>query len=169
MKVYITREEKLKHWGDGEWLDEDDFLVFDCSGYKCYIIRVANRDGPNGTHLFGGHLCGYVVIPKDHPYYEKNVFDEELNIECHCGLNFSKFNDNSEWMIGFDCAHSVDYVPSIEHFKKTKDKMIDFNKIFPIPEGFENFAMFNPVYRNMDYCIEQCKSIVGQLIEVKNE
>ena len=50
-------------------------------------------------------LCGYVALPKGHPLYGKHY--DDLAIECHGGLTYSKFEDN-DWVIGFDCAHGGD-------------------------------------------------------------
>lgn len=60
---------------------------------------------------------GYVVIPQGHPLHGKHY--EEIEIEVHGGLTFSKNadelgwdeilpEDKGCWIIGFDCAHVDD-------------------------------------------------------------
>ena len=62
----------------------------------------------------GTHPCGYVRVPEDHPYYEKNY--DDCNIDCHGGLTYSESylsvaDDKSldGWWIGWDYAHCDDY------------------------------------------------------------
>lgn len=45
-----------------EWDNEPDRLEWEYCGFKCLIVR--------GTQM--KHLCGYVGLPKWHPYYGKN-------------------------------------------------------------------------------------------------
>ena len=116
------------------------------------------------NHMFGGYLNGYVSIPSDHPFYQKKY--EDMDIECHFGLTFGKCSDR-HW-IGFDCAHCNDYTPSIEHMKKTADWMKEcrereeeLKKHF----NLQNSPIFNKTYRNIQFCIDQCKSIAEQLVQ----
>lgn len=61
------------------------------------------------------HPCAYIGLPKKHKYYGK--FYEDIEIDCHGGLTFSKFRflaDKLEifknhWVIGWDYAHLGDY------------------------------------------------------------
>ncbi len=158
-----TADEKLEWFGYGEWIEEVDQVLFIYKDFECKVLRVVLPDGSN--HIFGGHLCGYVRIPADHPYHNK-LF-QRLDIECHGGLTYGEVNVG-HW-IGFDCAHSGDYVPSSEHFKKNNPDMLKFRQDFPLPEAFEKYSIFNPVYRNINFCIEECKGIVDQLLAVKAE
>ena len=156
-----TSEEKTAWFGHGEWVEEPDYVEFTYKGYKCQVIRICIREPyAKEFHAFGGHLCGYVQLPESHPYIGKEGFD--LDIDCHGGITYSDHG-----FIGFDCVHSGDYLPSTEHLKKTNFEMIASRIAFPVPKGFEKFALFNPVYRNMDYCIKECKSIVRQLIKME--
>lgn len=150
----FSKEEKIEWFGKGEWADEPDLVEFDYKGFLCKVLRTLESSG---------HLCGYVSIPFDHPSY--NIDYDDIDLEVHGGLTFSQlFSDNSYW-IGFDCAHSGDCCPSIEKFKKESD----FER-YPIPEQYKHFSMFNPTYKNINYCIEECKKMVEQLILIgKNE
>lgn len=154
----FSSDEKIKWWGCGEWVKERDFISFTYKNIECKILRIAFEE-PKIFHMFGGYLNGYVSVPSDHPYYQKKY--EDMEIECHGGLTFGQCSDSH--LIGFDCAHSGDYVPSSEmHRKKYK-----FREIFPspLPPHLEHNILFNPVYRNIQFCIGECKSIVDQIIE----
>lgn len=153
----FTSDEKLQWWGYGEWVEEPDFLEFYHNDIKCIVRRVAIKEPyTKEVHIFGGHLCGYVRIPADHPYHHKIY--EDVNIDCHFGLTFGEVS-NGHW-IGFDCGHMGDIIPSM---KKLRKKYPD---LFPIPEELKYSWLFNPTYKNIDYCIEQCKSMADQLIEI---
>lgn len=157
-------EEKREWWGDGEWCNEPDEVKFTYKGIECKVFRQAYPEPyTKELHMFGGFLCGYVRIPEDHPYQHKCY--EDMAIDCHYGLTYGEVTVG-HW-IGFDCAHTCDYMPSREYFKKTNESMKEFNKIFPIPEGYEDCALFHPTYKNISYCIGECKSIVEQLLAIK--
>ena len=64
-----------------------------------------------------GQLCGYVGLPKSHPWYGQGYGD--INVEVHGGLTWSQHEKNRNgaayphetgdtWWIGFDCAHFYD-------------------------------------------------------------
>ena len=156
-----SSDHKLKRLGYGEWVEEPDEVCFEYKGYTCHVNRVYRQEPYNPEYWFGGHLCGYVEIPKDNKYYEKHY--DDIDVDCHGGLTYSEMVDE-KWKIGFDCAHSGDISPSIENFKKTNSEMKEFEKRFPVPKGFENFILFNPIYRNIEFCINECCNIVDQLI-----
>jgi hypothetical protein len=156
------REEKLRWWGQGEWLDEPDIVEFEHLGFTCKVLRVCLEDGRDLKHRFGGFLNGYVAIPSDHPFYQKAY--EKIPINCHGGLTFGECTDRH--LIGFDCAHSFDYIPSTEHLKKTIPSLIKIEKEL---EGlkknsmFKDSPIFQKTYRNMEFVIAECKKIAEQL------
>lgn len=100
-----------------------------------------------------GVLCGYVEIPKNHPAFNKDY--SELQIDCHGGLTFSgKLYDlkdnpivlNSGWWIGFDCGHfSNDYIPFMQFLLNRYDKISIKN------------------YKNADFVKNELKNICAQL------
>jgi hypothetical protein len=60
-------------------------------------------------------FCGYVGVPKDHPYWGKHY--DDVDVDIHGGLTFSEKGDdatiwkNSEiWWFGFDTCHAWDDV-----------------------------------------------------------
>lgn len=159
-----TSEEKLKHFGYGEWVEEADVTEFEYLGYIAYVYRVFMREPDlKEEAYFGGHLCGYVKVPEDHHLFGKRSECWDADLDCHQGITFSEFHE--EHWIGFDCAHSGDYVPTMEMMRKKRRYSGEF-ELFPIPEGFENCTLFHPVYRNMEYCIYECKRLIESLIEL---
>lgn len=164
VKHLIDKEEKLKHCGSGEWIDEPDSVEFEYEGFKCLISRIWKKGYPNTTRRFGGHLCGYVILTKDHPYFGKS---SDLDLEVHGGITFGE-GDEDTWMIGFDCAHSGDIVPTMDYMERNDPNLIEVRKIFPINEELKKFSMFNPIYRNIDFVIEECKKLAGQCKEASN-
>lgn len=81
------------------------------------------------THLVGmdvfGWGNGYVVLPKDHPWYGKDY--DDIDCDVHGGLTFGEpadkltkweqitKEDAGKWVIGFDTAH---YQDSLERWPK---------------------------------------------------
>ena len=99
----LTKELKLQHWGPGEWVDEPDVFRFEHAGFSCWALRICAWDGPKQDYLALGHWCGYVMIPKDHPWHGMDFFKPDLpDISVHGGITFCKFNDKNEFWIGFD-------------------------------------------------------------------
>lgn len=86
-------------------------LEFQHGGYDCQIVR-SSRNYPE---VF--HLCGYVRIPENHPFYQKEypeLYAIGKAVKCHGGLTYSDdFWDNGSWWIGFDCAHLGDIFSEI--------------------------------------------------------
>lgn len=151
-------EEKLKWFGTGEWVEEPDMIEFEHKGFKCSIVRVCVQDGP--IHVFGGHLCGYVNIPKDHPWIGK-AFD--IDADIHGGITFGEYDNEKQYWIGFDCGHLGDIVPSMELMRKEYKIAMP-----PYLEKFKNSPIFNSTYRNLNYVIEECKNLADQVIENDN-
>lgn len=160
-KELYDREFKLKFMGYGDWLDEPDSVTFEYRGIKCLVFRVVHREpyAPVEAY-FGGHLCGYIWIPKGHSLYGMKCWD--MDLECYQGLTFQEETDDG-WLVGFDCSHAGDYIPTTEHMKKTNPVM---KEIFTPPEGFERHPWFKPTYKNVDFCIKQCKSLAKQVAKM---
>lgn len=167
--LYET-EFKLQHYGYGEWIEEPDWVDFEYRGYKCRITRVCIQEPVTAQiQFYGGHLCGYVQIPFHHPYHGMKY--DEMGVDCHGGLNFAELctwkgrdSEGESFWIGFDCMHDTDVRPSTNLFLKRIGFCDQTNRIF---ENKETNEWFKPTYKNMLYCIEQCKFIVVQLITAK--
>lgn len=157
-----TSEVKLKFCGYGEWVEEADNIEIEYKGYQACVKRTFLKE-PFSKELayFGGHLCGYVRIPDSHPYFGK----VDIEIDCHGGLTFNE--SGLEHWIGYDCAHSFDYVPTSQYMRKNDPELKKLKELFPHPEGYENSLLFNRVYRNMQFCIGECIGMINQLIECK--
>lgn len=160
----FTSEHKIKWCGYGEWIEEPDEVTLEYKGYQAKVHRVfVTEPYVDEEYWYGGHLCGYVRIPNDHAYYGK----ENIDLECHGGLTFNTNNIRvKEHWVGFDCAHSLDYVPSIEYMKRTLPELISIREKFTTPEVFDKFILFNTTYRNVQYVIDSCVGIIDQLIQV---
>lgn len=60
-----------------------------------------------------GFRCGYVRVPKGHPWHGKDY--DDIGADVHGGLTFAEFDmpcekpgeDDAYW-VGFDCAHLGD-------------------------------------------------------------
>lgn len=149
-----AKEFKEKFFGPGEWCDEPDVIKFQHKGIECIITRICLKEPcTEGEHYFGGYLCGYCKIPKNHPWYKK----ENIDLDVYGGITFNEFQDDH--LIGFDCAHSGDCCPSTELLKKNHP----YSNLLPIPEEYKKYSIFDPVYRNIDFCINECKSMAEQI------
>ncbi len=65
------------------------------------------------THNGIGFRCGYVRVPKGHPWYGK--YADTIGAEMHGGGTFAEADvpcanggADDGWWIGFDCAHAHD-------------------------------------------------------------
>ncbi|HAT7673645.1 TPA: hypothetical protein ACF3JC_002816 [Enterobacter hormaechei] len=84
------------------------------------------------------HHCGYVVLPACISDFD---FDEEL-IDVHGGITYS---GNPDWsggltVIGYDCAHA----------------------------GDQCFGYKDGVWRDVDFCTDECEKLASQLISLTN-
>jgi hypothetical protein len=131
-----------------------------------------------------GHRCGYVALPADHPYNlslkEIDKYDHDL--EVHGGVSFYDKPDdlisdtilkptcNDIW-IGFDAAHcndKSDYEQAKKYFPKRADSYDEIKKIhaevdqkFPLSIGIDKRKI-----RSAKYMIEECKSLIDQIIKL---
>jgi len=125
---YIDDElkDKIKEEGDyHEWIYTTHVGI----EMMCYINR---------TEL--GTLCGYVVIDdKDNDLFGKHYTDTSF-IKVHGGITYSDFDNDDNWVFGFDCAHIYDRIPA-----------------------FDNDYFSKKIYRDMEYVISECESLSDQL------
>ena len=153
----FNSDKKLEWWGYGEWVEEPDVIKFIYRDLQCCIRRTAVND--NG-YIFGGHLCGYVELPKNHPWEGHHAMD--IDVEVHGGLSFSEGTEDL-WLIGFDCGHSGDLVPSIEKMKANEvgEEFFDRYRDSMTPEIR---SLFIPVYKNIQFVMDECKLLANQII-----
>lgn len=111
----LTYQDKTE-WGDGPWQQEPDKQQWtSASGLPCLLAR-----GP------GGGLCGYVGVPKGHPWFEKDYGAVKPDPDVHGGLTYANHcqgmicleveegEDQNIWWLGFDCAHAGDLSPAFQ-------------------------------------------------------
>jgi hypothetical protein len=166
----FTSDDKLKWWGYGEWVEEPDLVKFNYESFDCKVLRIAQQE-PNTKefHVFGGYLCGYVCVPENY-FISKNNFEELENLDIHGGVTFSEKTDQGGWWIGFDCAHLFDITPSMEKLYKTDPAFIELKKQADrLKKQFlpNNIIPPEKSYKNIGYCIDECKSLVDQIKNLK--
>lgn len=169
----ITAEEKQRHHDEceknkkimldsgqpmGRWDLEPNRIDSEYKGYPCLALR--------NTHML--NWCGYVGVPKGHPFYGKHY--DEVEVDVHGGLTFAgpcnanichtpkSGKTDDVWWLGFDCAHAWDLTP--------------FDAMRTIPglaylsrsERFTGERM-KEHYRDLRYVKEQCHKLTEQIIE----
>jgi len=135
--------EKIEFYEDGPWKELPHFIRFEYKGYKCYMSK--------GPML---NWCGYVILPKDHKFYEK--YYDEVDVSVHGGITYSDYEDPDDkekgWTIGFDCAHAWD---KIAKPKAMRDIYYKMDKLYP--------TLREEIYRDKDYVEQEIKDLVNQL------
>ena len=105
------------------------------------------------------HRCGYIGLPKGHKYAGKDY--DAIDVSVHGGLTYSEHAPSFrlggfEYYLGFDCGHWQD-APDIETMKRhgADEKYLSCWSAFP-----------GDVVRTQQYVIEECKSVVNQIIDM---
>jgi hypothetical protein len=99
-----------------------------------------------------GHRCGYVSVPKDHPWHGKTYNDVDLDV--HGGLTYAGMEDG-DWWFGYDCAHLGD--------ARDPELMSDEYKNVLLGRKL-NFD--GDTVKTLDFCVNECESMAWQLKEV---
>jgi len=97
-----------------------------------------------------GHRCGYVTVPKDHPWHGKTYNDVDLDV--HGGLTYAGMEDG-DWWFGYDCAHFGD--------ARDPELMSDKYKAIRM-RSFDGDTV-----KTLDFCVNECESMAWQLKDVK--
>jgi hypothetical protein len=101
------------------------------------------------VHNSLGHRCGYICIPKGHPWFGKDY--DNIDASVHGGLTFAQYDDDDDesYWIGFDCAHYNDApdptLPSTYRFKS------------------------DGVVRTQEYVEAECRSLCEQAAQMTKE
>jgi hypothetical protein len=133
----LSSDEKLKLFGQGEWVKEPDLVEFEYEGIRCRIRR----------HPYYGNLCGYILLPANHIWCGKKYYD--LDVDVHGGLSYGEYGEDGFW-IGFDCGHVLmDYIPAY--------KIMDIYRMISIKS----------TYKNIDFVIDACKYMAEQANEAQ--
>ena len=131
-----TRQDAVEQQGDAE-----DYIAFEYKGYQCRILK-QSWSGKENYFLMGmdsystSYYCGYVAVPKEHPFCQKNRLDIALSLSVHRGITFSQMitskgqilNDlEGEFVIGFDCKHFGDTIEkcNAEYVKRELERLVD--------------------------------------------
>lgn len=121
-------------WGDGPWANEPDKVqwVDEATGLDCLMVR----------HEGWGHWCGYVGVPKEHPFYGQSYWDVGLDVDVHGGFTFTNSCDEDAeeghgichipepgrpgdvWWMGFDFHHIDDFAPGLQARMKSIDGIL---------------------------------------------
>ena len=155
----LTTNEKLEAWGVGEWVEEPEIVNFVYKGHKCQIYRAFVK---HDRVIELGYLCGYLELPKGHVWHSK----EDIDIDCdvHGGLTFSQEADADAdvWVIGFDCAHSMDICPGTESMRAEVAKKM--------PHLITRYyRMHPPSYKNVAFVKAELQRLVDQAIEAQSK
>lgn len=76
---------------------------WEASNFRLAILR----------HARMWHLCGYIGLPGGHEYWGRDY--DDIPVPIHGGWTYTEEHLPGEtadgrWYIGFDCAHSGDFV-----------------------------------------------------------
>lgn len=158
---HFTSEEKIKWFGYGEWVEEPDEVNFKHEGFKCKILRVVKTE-MNGDK-FGGHLCGYICIPKAHPWHSKGMGD--IDVEVHGGITWTEVEEDGNFWVGFDCGHSGDLIPSMAYLRRTIPELIKIKeeeeeRRKSYPHSVQH--LFTETYKNCSYLLKECILLAEQ-------
>ncbi len=107
---------------------------FEYRGYKCQALRMGRLH----------HINGYVELPVGHKYHGMNY--DNIPVDVHGGLTYSRLDGNGSWKIGFDTAHYGDL--SLHNLILFRD---------------DSFFAEESTYRTMKYVVEEIKKLVDQL------
>ena len=88
-------------------------------------------------------LCGYITLTPDNSLY--GVGYDDLDLQAHGGLTYNSYDDNNNWVIGFDCAHYQDLSP---YFLLNEEEKYSFGQI--------------GTYRDMKYVKSECENLAEQ-------
>ena len=131
-----TRQDVAEQQGEAE-----DYIAFEYKGYQCRILK-QSWSGKENYFLMGmdsystSYYCGYVAVPKEHPFCQKNCLDLALSLSVHGGITFGQMitpksqilNDlEGEFVIGFDCKHFGDTIEKCnsEYVRKELESLVD--------------------------------------------
>lgn len=128
------------------WENEPNYEAFTHRGYQGIVKR--------NSHMLT--LCGYIGVPKTHPFYGRDYDSVYGYLDCHGGLTFSgQFEDFPHWFFGFDCAHAGDLMPSMFDLFAARGK--EENSLFG------GLLVERDVYRTFDYVKSHVIQMANQL------
>jgi len=160
----ITKILELK--GDKEFIPLDNHKVVIEGGgnYKGFEFMI--------TFTHYGTRCGYVAIPADFKYSSDDI-------DVHGGVTFEESDHsakdllttpcNDMW-IGFDAAHygdTRDFKKAKHYFGSNEKELLQIEIMEEIHKDVDKIERKDPncSHKTYDYMVEECKSVIEQLIE----
>lgn len=154
-------------FAEGEWTNEPDAYEMTYEGYDCFFKR-----NPVGA------WCGYIGVSK-----EEEALIEEHDLSLHGGITFRGTGSDNHpvWdkgivVIGFDCAHAGDILPTIdsnmlkgdgsteELAKKLEEIEIEKAKFFKNYSSIEK-----PTYKTLEFCKREVREFIDELINIRDK
>lgn len=99
-----------------------------------------------------GYRCGYVHVPKDHPWAVRFKSESDMGrIDVHGGITYGGIDSESGGLwVGFDCAHAHD----------------GFDPTLELDEEFKRIRKYIPTYGRLgggtEYVASECRSLCEQ-------
>jgi len=88
-----TKQMRLEH----DWPPEEAVLKrWKHQGIECVVGRGSIA------------LCGYIAVPKGHPWY--GIWHADIPLEIHGGLSFACRGTKDRWWLGWDYGHDGDWI-----------------------------------------------------------
>lgn len=154
-------DEKVKYWGEREWVYEPDELKFEHQGLQCLILRVWFPE--NMDSWYGGYLRAFVLLPENHLW--NSGYYRELDV--HRGITFrSRFHNRAGDWLGFNCAHDSDICPSLEVYKtaSTHPMIRKIQKtIYKLKQKTRVSSALEKSYKNTTHVEEHCRRLADQI------
>ena len=113
-----------------------------------------------------GYRCGYVGLPK-------GIAVDTESIRCHGGITYTSGHlyhqeDTDRLWIGFDCGHYFDGF-DIEKIKEYFSEDAEAMKVLLCMRRYYESVNQEYGFRTLEYCEEQCRDIVDQIVEIQEE
>ena len=124
---------------------EGNLKVFMHRGYVCVVLRPEYMKGLKQSRM-SIHLCGYVGVPRGHPFYGWDYDTGNVYPPCHGGVTYSGkrlVSSSNLWFIGFDCAHAGDVT-----------YLSDFDS---------EYGIGTDTYKDMEYVTKEVKKLAEWL------
>lgn len=154
-----------------EWHNEPNKFDGEFYGYKCFMVR-----GPCGA------WCGYVGLPKEHPWYKKDynndvkvpqeIINRPIDVDKIGIMNlFCAIMDEESKKYEIKIALSIDVHGGLTYSKMDEEKLWRFGfdcshagDLIPDLSGF----MLDGIYRNIEFVKSEVEKLAEQLKSVES-
>lgn len=120
-EIRSTRENRNYYWYNDRNNEEEENMqdeenIYSEMTYGDSTIKILCDGRYNGIRFWimnvrGSHPCGYIEVPKDHPYYNL-TYQEGAELPVHGGVTFSEDHLSGviedTWILGWDYGHYGD-------------------------------------------------------------